>query len=76
MLTPAIADRSQARIRRRCSAGVDLTALRLDIIDELRRTLGFDFYAFLLTDPQTSVGSAPLAEVPYLPGLPRLIRLK
>jgi len=35
-------------------------------------------YAWLLTDPETSVGSAPLADVPstLLPQLPRLIRLK
>ena len=36
----------------------------------------FDAYAWLLTDPQTSVGSSPLADVPCLPELPRLIRLK
>jgi DNA-binding CsgD family transcriptional regulator len=76
MLAPAAAARSLERIRRRCAAGGDLTALRLDLVEELRRTLGFDFYAFLLTDPQTSVGSAPLAQTPYLPGLPQLIRLK
>jgi hypothetical protein len=27
-----------------------------------------------MTDPETSVGSAPLADVPGLPELPRLIR--
>src|ERR1700683_4831344 len=37
---------------------------------------GFDAYAWLLTDPETEVGSAPLADVPCLPELPRLIRLK
>ena len=36
----------------------------------------FDAYAWLLTDPETSVGSSPLADVPCLPELPRLIRLK
>lgn len=36
----------------------------------------FDAYVFLLTDPVTSVGCSPLAEVPNLPGLPDLIRLK
>ena len=36
----------------------------------------FDAYAWLLTDPETEVGSAPLADVPCLPELPRLIRLK
>ena len=33
----------------------------------------FDAYAWLLTDPETEVGSAPLADVPCLPELPRLI---
>jgi DNA-binding NarL/FixJ family response regulator len=36
----------------------------------------FDSYAWLLTDPETNVGSAPLAETPSLEDLPRLIRLK
>ena len=36
----------------------------------------FDFYAWLLTDPETCVGSAPLAETPSMADLPRLIRLK
>ncbi len=38
--------------------------------------MGFDAYAWLLTDPGTSVGTAPIADVPWLPELPRLIRLK
>ncbi|MCW2939670.1 MAG: transcriptional regulator [Actinomycetia bacterium] len=38
--------------------------------------MGFDAYAFLLTDPETSVGAAPLADIPGLQDLPRLIRLK
>ena len=38
--------------------------------------VGFDAYAWLLTDPETTVGSAPLADVPSLEDLPRLIRLK
>jgi hypothetical protein len=42
----------------------------------LRRAVGFDAYAWLITDPETSVGSAPLADVPCLPVLPQLIRLK
>jgi DNA-binding NarL/FixJ family response regulator len=50
--------------------------LRLELIAELRRVVGFDAYAFLMTDPETAVGSAPLADVPHLSDLPRLIRLK
>jgi DNA-binding CsgD family transcriptional regulator len=36
----------------------------------------FEAYSWLLTDPETEVGCAPLADVPCLPELPRLIRLK
>jgi DNA-binding CsgD family transcriptional regulator len=38
--------------------------------------IGFYAYAWLLTDPETTVGCAPLADVPCLSELPRLIRLK
>lgn len=63
-------------VERICAAASDARALRLGIIDVLRATVGFDAYAWLLTDPQTSVGCAPLADVPCLDRLPQLIRLK
>lgn len=50
--------------------------LRAELLSELGRALSFDAYAWLLTDPETEVGSDPLADVPCLPELPRLIRLK
>src|SRR6266702_2747305 len=50
--------------------------LRLEVLAALRRVIGFDAYVWLVTDPETSVGSAPLADVPCLPELPRLIGLK
>jgi DNA-binding CsgD family transcriptional regulator len=46
------------------------------MLDEIRRNVAFDAYAWLLTDPETEVGSDPLADVPCLPELPKLIRLK
>jgi DNA-binding CsgD family transcriptional regulator len=51
---------------------------RIDLLGTLRREVGFDAYAFLLTDPETAVGSSPLADVPapLLEALPRLIRAK
>ena len=58
-----------ARLR---AAGGDARTLRLDLLAEIRRVVAFDAYAWLLTDPETSVGSAPLADVPCLPELPRL----
>jgi DNA-binding CsgD family transcriptional regulator len=67
---------ARARIERACTAPLDGRALRLEILAALRRSVGFDAYAWPLTDPVTAVGGAPLADVPCLPELPRLIRLK
>ena len=46
------------------------------MLEALRTSVGFDAFAWLLTDPVTTVGSSPMADVPCLPELPRLIRLK
>ena len=59
-----------------CGSAGDARTLRLQLIAEIRLVVGFEAYAWLLTDPETSVGSSPLADVPCLPELPRLIRLK
>jgi len=64
------------RVARVCDAHDDARALRLALLDEIRRVVAFDAYAWLLTDAETEVGSAPLADVPCLSELPRLIRLK
>jgi DNA-binding CsgD family transcriptional regulator len=56
--------------------GTDERKLRAAILDELRTAITFDAYAWLLTDPSTEVGTAPLAEVPDLHDLPRLIASK
>lgn len=61
---------------RLCESRVDARTLRLGLLGELGQMVPFDAYAWLLTDPETSVGSSPLADVPCLPELPRLIRLK
>lgn len=57
-------------------ADADERATRAARVDQLRRTVGFDAYAWVLTDPVTAVGASPLADVPCLAELPRLIRLK
>jgi DNA-binding CsgD family transcriptional regulator len=59
-----------------CEHVDDARELRLVLLDELRRLVPFDSFAWLLTDPSTEVGAAPIADVPCLPDLPRLIRLK
>lgn len=68
--------RSRDRVERLCAAATDATELRRGVLDEVRRVVGFDAYAFVLTDPETEVGVQPLADVPRVPDLPRLIRLK
>jgi DNA-binding CsgD family transcriptional regulator len=57
---------------------LDDRRLRVDLLGKLRRVVSFDAYVFLLTDPETAVGSSPLADVPtpLLGALPRLIRAK
>ncbi|MGY1683408.1 helix-turn-helix transcriptional regulator [Geodermatophilus sp. SYSU D01176] len=67
---------ARERVARICAAGADARTVRLRLLAELRRAVGFDAYAWVLTDPETRVGCAPLADVPGLPELPRLIRLR
>ena len=68
--------RARDRITRICQGTADARVLRLELLAVIRRAVGFDACAWLLTDPETSVGSSPLADVPCLPVLPQLIRLK
>jgi hypothetical protein len=74
--TGAPSSRAIERIERLCREGGAERPLRVALLDELRRSVGFDWFAWLLTDPETEVGSAPLADVPSLADLPRLIRDK
>lgn len=66
------------RVELACSSVTDARTLRLQLVAEIQRAVGFDAYVWVMTDPETSVGSAPLADVPpaCLPRLPQLIRLK
>ena len=59
-----------------CVAPVDSRTLRLRLLSEIGRVVPFDAYAWVLTDPETTVGCAPLADVPTPTELPRLIRLR
>lgn len=56
--------------------GVDDREVRARVLDAISGFVPFDAYAFLLTDPTTSVGCSPVAEVPDIATLPDLIRLK
>lgn len=59
-----------------CATHEDARQLRLALLAELRRVVPFDAFAWLLTDPETEVGTSPIADVPCLSDLPQLIRLK
>jgi DNA-binding NarL/FixJ family response regulator len=68
--------RARARIDAICAEIRDDRSLRLQVLGVLREVIDFDAYVWLLTDPVTTVGVAPLADVPCLPELPALIRAK
>src|SRR6195952_1601481 len=76
MLSRASCDQAEGRIGRMCDADSDARGLRIAVVNELRAAVPFDAYAWMMTDPDTYVGSSPLADVPCLPELPTLIRLK
>src|SRR5690348_4082945 len=59
-----------------CASSVSARELQRRVLDALRCVVEFDAYVWVLTDPITCVGAAPLADVPCLPELPQLIRLK
>lgn len=69
-------ERGRERVTEICAQRHDARSLRVALLDELRDLIGFDAYAWLLTDPVTEVGGAPLADVPWLELLPRQILLK
>ena len=70
------AARLTAAVERIASTGVDDRDLRAQVLAVIAGFIPFDAYAFLLTDPTTTVGCSPVAEVPDLAALPDLIRLK
>jgi DNA-binding CsgD family transcriptional regulator len=67
---------ARERILRLCRSVPDARTLRVEVLEELRRVVAADAYAWVLTDPSTCVGASPLADVPWLAELPRQIRLK
>jgi hypothetical protein len=68
--------RARERIGVVVSEPVDARRLRLGVLAVLREVIDFDAYVWLLTDPVTTVGAAPVADVPCLPELPALIKAK
>ncbi len=70
--------RAHAQIEDLARQSLDSVALRGALLGVLAEALEFDGYVWVLTDPVTSVGAAPLADVPGLPltKLALLIRAK
>ena len=68
--------RARERIEGIGTALPDTRSLRRQVLGILREVLDFDAYVWLLTDPVTAVGAAPLADVPCMPELPALIKAK
>jgi DNA-binding CsgD family transcriptional regulator len=67
---------ARLRIERICAEPRSDRELRAALLDEIKRVVSFDSYAWVGTDPSTTVGASPLAEVPSLDVLPAMIRLK
>ena len=76
MVSTAGYEAARSRVLEVCREVADDRTLRVEVVGAVRRVVGFDAYAWLLTDPETSVGSSPLADVPFLADLPRAIGLK
>src|SRR5260221_1049305 len=76
MIRSAASGRSRERVVRICESAGESRTVRLQLLEEIRQVVSFDAYAWLLTAPEASVGWAPLADVPCLPELALLIRLK
>jgi len=68
--------RASERIDEIGTSQLEATALRRAVLDAMRRVVEFDAFVWLLTDPITTVGAAPYAQVPCLPELPELIKAK
>ena len=67
---------ARARIEAIGAASLDDRTLRRQVLTVLRDVVVFDAYVWLLTDPVTAVGTAPLADVPCMAELPALIKAK
>jgi DNA-binding CsgD family transcriptional regulator len=68
--------RSRERIEAIAAQALDAVSLRRQVLGVLSGVIGYDACVWLLTDPVTTVGAAPLADVPCLPELPALIKAK
>lgn len=68
--------RVQERIEEVCRQQLGSTPLRRRVLDALSEAMDFSAYVWLLTDPVSTVGAAPLADVPCRSELAALIKWK
>ena len=59
------------RLERICGQDLSERALRAALLAVIRKRVPCDAYVWVLTDPETCVGAAPLAETPSLATCPR-----
>lgn len=76
MVTRGSAPQVLAVVAGLAERATDSREFRAAVVDVLRRALGFEWYVWILTDPATSVGTDPLAQIHDLSLVPRTIRLK
>ncbi len=76
MVTSSAVRDALRQVELRAAAGGDERQLRHDVLEIVSAVVPYDAYAWVLTDPQTCVGTSPLAQTPSLADLPRLVRLK
>ncbi len=78
MPSPRTASKTLDRIEAVAGRAAGAAELRAALLDVLRPAIGFDGYVWLLTDPVTTVGAAPLADLPGIAPaeLPGLIRAR
>jgi DNA-binding CsgD family transcriptional regulator len=69
-------NRARTHVEALCVAPLDSVTLRRQVLNAVRDAVDFDSSVWVLTDPITTVGAAPVADVPCLPELPALIKAK
>jgi DNA-binding CsgD family transcriptional regulator len=69
--------RCQERIERLADSSPDPDLLRREVIEDLRRTIGFEACCWPLADPSSLLAHSGVADlVPYLPAIPRMLVLE
>lgn len=60
------ASRARERIERLAASRLDATELRLQVLEELRRVIGFEAHCWPLTDPATAAAATTLVDLPAI----------